>query len=54
MSQAKGMHPIETLCGPGQVGQLVVVSPVHQRVAMLIPSQGTYLGYGSDPWSGHT
>ena len=27
--------------------------PVHQKVAGLIPSQGTYLGCGFDHWPGH-
>ena len=27
--------------------------PIHQKVAGLIPHQGTYLGCGFDPWSGH-
>ena len=27
--------------------------PVHQKVAGLIPGQGTCLGCGFDPWSGH-
>ena len=26
--------------------------PIHQKVEGLIPSQGTYLGCGFDPWSG--
>ena len=27
--------------------------PIHQKVAGSIPSQGTFLGCRSDPWSGH-
>ena len=27
--------------------------PVHQKVAGLIPGQGTYLDCGFDPWSEH-
>ena len=27
--------------------------PIHQKAAGSISSQGTYLGCGFDPWSGH-
>lgn len=35
------------------MAQLVERHPVDQKVAGLIPSQGTYLGYGFGSRSGH-
>ena len=37
---------------PGHCG-LVGWHLVHWQVAGSFPGQGTYLGCGSDPWSGH-
>ena len=38
---------------PGRLAQLTGAWSHIPKVAGLIPSQGTYLGCGFDPWSGH-
>ena len=40
-------------CSPGQWLSCLEHRPVHQKVVGLIPSQGTYLGFGFDSQSGH-